>query len=320
MPFKPTLEEIYSQDEDGFYPIHKLARNECDDYGGTNADLKKLVKIAPDFNLDTKDKVGRTALHIACYCGKPFMAELLMKLGANKEAIDDKGFTPIFYALEGTNKSVKDFCEAGVDLNHRAHNGFTPIYYAIDIGKVGAVTTLTKYDIDLSCEDNLPMGLISKVLDSPKSWSHSNLGSMVRALIRKGAKVNHIDEHGRNESFKLCKTLSAKDYNYKDWLKILKSIITAGSNPWKKDSSGVSSFKFLDLEGIEILKPALKKLLKNKEISIAASITTANELKGFFFNQTKLSKSEVLEFLPEGSEAKESFKDILALPPVMIEG
>jgi ankyrin repeat protein len=57
---------------------------------------------------------------------------LLEERGANVNAIDHEGRTPLFSgAYDGNNRALKIFCECGADLSHKDKNGITALDLAV---------------------------------------------------------------------------------------------------------------------------------------------------------------------------------------------
>ena len=82
---------------------------------------------------------GLTALHIAAKSGGPRFTESIIERGADVNAKDPKGFTPLHYAAnqpyywanrEIHLKLVEVLLKAGADVNAKDNEGATPLHYA----------------------------------------------------------------------------------------------------------------------------------------------------------------------------------------------
>ena len=71
-----------------------------------------------------------TLLHIAATEGAVDIVKALIKGGANIEARDDVGATPLHNAAWGETSIVKVLIEAGADVEARDNDGNTPLYLA----------------------------------------------------------------------------------------------------------------------------------------------------------------------------------------------
>ena len=84
--------------------------NRPDIYGWTplmRAAFEKRLEVvsallgAPSLNLDARNEVGATALHLAAFSGSADIVEALMSHGSATNAVDDEGRTPAEAAVQG---------------------------------------------------------------------------------------------------------------------------------------------------------------------------------------------------------------------------
>ncbi|VUZ47671.1 unnamed protein product, partial [Hymenolepis diminuta] len=89
--------------------------------------IQLLLKYGADVN--TANKLGRTALMISSNEGLIDIVDILIQSGAHVNAQDINGMTAIFYAVDGGFSNViRVLVHAGADVNHQeSENGFTPL-------------------------------------------------------------------------------------------------------------------------------------------------------------------------------------------------
>jgi len=84
---------------------------------GDPVNTKKLLTKA---DVNSKDYGGRTPLHLACGCksaGAKKVVQLLLKNGADANAVDNLGMTPMDVAVKIQNPSIRNLLEeSGVEL------------------------------------------------------------------------------------------------------------------------------------------------------------------------------------------------------------
>ena len=93
---------------------------------GKTDSIKCLATLGADVN--ARDKYGYTPLFMAASAGRTDSIKCLATLGADVNIEDDQGCTPMFYAaFFGQLESVKCLQELGARLDVKAKNGMTPI-------------------------------------------------------------------------------------------------------------------------------------------------------------------------------------------------
>ncbi len=86
-----------AQNKDGQTPIHLAAKNP--NYKSTHRDIDNIIEVIPELSpvLDIPDKNGKTALHYAAERGDSKTVEALIDKGADPNALDNQGKTPVAY-------------------------------------------------------------------------------------------------------------------------------------------------------------------------------------------------------------------------------
>lgn len=131
---------------------------------GRLKELKKLLATGTDVNVRSSWS-GLAALHVAAINGYGGIAEMLLKHGADKDALDDTGETPLMKAaVEGHQPVVELLLKAGADIDiagksesNRAAScfyGSGALQYAVAAGHDGIVRTLLKHGADVNAQDD----------------------------------------------------------------------------------------------------------------------------------------------------------------------
>ncbi len=104
-----------------------------------------MVFLDTGYNVNTKENLGYTLLHIAAQEGEYKVIEALVKKGADINARDDSGATPLFHAA-GANyaNAVKALLDAGADPNIKEKYGNCPLTVALAEGYTEIVNMLRK--------------------------------------------------------------------------------------------------------------------------------------------------------------------------------
>ena len=157
----------------------------------------------------------KTGLMVAVSSQLNNMAETLIKLGADVNVANSKGFTAIMYAaIHGNSAIMKPLLDAGAPLNSRSRS---PILWAAHYGKVNAVSELIKRGADLNipashgytalfyaARDGFPLPLVINLLINGADPNLKNMygetplylaayrrhPKIVATLIKNGADLN----------------------------------------------------------------------------------------------------------------------------------
>jgi ankyrin repeat protein len=95
--------------------------------------LRLLAKAGADLN--AADATGLTPLMSAAFMGHTEVVDLLLKAGAALEGRDEEGYTPLMFANnKGQPAVVRQLLTAGADANARARDDSTPLMFAAQAG------------------------------------------------------------------------------------------------------------------------------------------------------------------------------------------
>jgi ankyrin repeat protein len=133
------------------------------------------------------------------------MIGLLLKRGADVNAKDSDGWTPLLHAAFRNHvPSVEVLVEGGADLDAAATGGFTPLAIALEEGKFFAAKALidlgAKADTRLGKDDLTPLMVVASKPQMERRAQSLNQGpstvEIAKLLIAKGADVNAKSKAG----------------------------------------------------------------------------------------------------------------------------
>lgn len=149
---------------------------------------KILIELGADVN--AKDKVGRTPLIFATeyYDNESNdIIKLLIESGADVNCKDDTGLTPLMYATKEHRVGIaKLLIESGADIQAKDKNGWTVYRYAETYHTTGVKNLLVQI------ENKLEKNKLSKMYEA----AVKNDVETVRKLIDAGADINATDNYG----------------------------------------------------------------------------------------------------------------------------
>ncbi len=102
-------------------PIHKMAKE-----GNVSALIKLLDKGESP---NTIDRNLSTPLFTACYYKQTRIIQTLLERGANPNAVNDKGYTPLHFATQKEDVSL--LLEHGANPSAKDRTGMTPLHCAV---------------------------------------------------------------------------------------------------------------------------------------------------------------------------------------------
>ena len=148
--------------------------------------------------VDARDKVHLTPLHIACQHGKLEIVRLLLDHGAEVNAEADDGRKPLHFLSYGKYRSQEDgvrvarlLLKRGADVNTRCNDHKTPLHLASYFGNVEIVRLLLDHGADPEANatgdfEDKPLHKVSY----GKYRSEADGVRVVQLLLERGADVN----------------------------------------------------------------------------------------------------------------------------------
>ena len=154
--------------------------------------------LSKGLSIDTKNFAGNTVLYdvatLMAFIEWQEKLNFLITIGADLEAKNNKGETPLLYALRarGSYASIKNIIESGAKIDARTHEGKTALHYVAD------------YQKDLDAFKNIINLLIEKGLDInvPDYKGDTVLHIIARKLSESKEAINFLIQKGANPNIK----------------------------------------------------------------------------------------------------------------------
>jgi len=157
--------------------------------------VKLLVARGADINGGT-----RPALHTALSRGKRRdIAEFLIQRGADVNAKDSYGCTPLYYAINYIDDSdfVNLLIARGADVNAKQREGETLLQSAAKRVKTEVIKLLLEAGADIDVKNDRDQTALHTLLDIRSSLLYRLSKDILELLLAKGADVNLKDNDGR---------------------------------------------------------------------------------------------------------------------------
>ena len=116
------------------------------------AEIQKIIDAGTEVN--TKDALDRTPLHLAAFYGQAKIIDLLIDHGAEVDVKDHTGLTPLLAAvISGGRTSVKALLERGADIQLANREGQTALHLAAATGQPRMTRLLIERGADVQKKD-----------------------------------------------------------------------------------------------------------------------------------------------------------------------
>ena len=140
--------DINAKDERGKTPLLDAVTN---GYGGLKA-TPPLIAAGAD--LKTRYKYGNSILFEAANSDAAAPVQALIKAGAELDAANENGETPLFYAASLGRKVTPLLIQAGANVNAKNKDGQTPLIAAAQNGELESVRLLIDAKANVNAADN----------------------------------------------------------------------------------------------------------------------------------------------------------------------
>lgn len=223
------------------------------------------------------DGIGNTALHYAAEWGMENAAETLITKGANKEAKNANGETPVFSACKNENPEIIALlAKKGCKINARDNLGSTPLHVAVRWGNISDAEQLIKLGTNIDAQNVSGKTPLAEAVLGGKP-------EIAKMLLEKGANPNTSDTNGRTilmDAVKARNTstiamllehnanLHTQDLNGRNSYheaaltadeNVIALIRNAGGNPLSRDKNGNTPFSLCLDQPDSVIKAILGK-------------------------------------------------------------
>ena len=155
--------------------------------------VEAFLKHGADPNFSTTP--DSTPLGVAAFSGSNEIVDLLLKAGADLQAVDSGGQTVLSTACmsPGNNKTVALLLAAGANPKKADNSGATPLHFCAMFGDAEILNTLLDAGVDVNAVDD--SGLTPLMYSTAEGDDDID---KLKLLIKAGADLDARDERGRS--------------------------------------------------------------------------------------------------------------------------
>ena len=234
--------EIDSSDQNGDTALHLAA------LGGHLETAKAL--IAAGANGKVANAFGDTALHLAVLADNASadIIDLLVAAGADVNAKDDQGCTPLHKASYQNLEATEALRAARADTEALDAHGRTPLFWAATMGDVALIQAFLDAEAVVDARDSNGETALFCAADTGSEHA-------VKALLDGGAKVNVSNHDGETALFRAADRGSRGN---------VKALLDGGADSKVKNNEGKSPIDYVD----QARHPEIAAMLTEKSRAI----------------------------------------------------
>ncbi|XP_045441810.1 ankyrin repeat domain-containing protein 26 isoform X3 [Pipistrellus kuhlii] len=300
--------------------IHRAAS------AGSVAKVKQILLLRIN-GLNDRDKMNRTALHLACANGHPGVVALLADRKCLLNLCDNENRTALIKAVQCQEEECATILlDHGADPNIMDILGNTALHYAVLGQNIAIVEKLLSFKANIEARNKDDL--------TPLSLAQSeNKEHMVEFLVNRGARIHTIDQMESNQQvmseYKEERRAKKSSESSKSFADESSEEDSLRSKHGIDDSWPTSEDEDFDVDTKNVMKPSLAKLktaIQQSQKNIEAKYATVrSENRTSYEDNNFHSENEgVVETFPKTSEkiqgfsqpAFSSLEPLLKAPPM----
>ncbi|XP_064224648.1 ankyrin repeat domain-containing protein 26 isoform X3 [Aotus nancymaae] len=284
--------------------IHKAAS------AGNVAKVQQILLLRKN-GLNDRDKMNRTALHLACASGHPEVVTLLVDRKCQLNVCDNENRTALMKAVQCQEEECATILlEHGADPNLADVHGNTALHYAVYNDDMSVATKLLLHDANIEARNKDDVTPLLLAVSGKKQ-------QMVEFLIKKKANANGVDKlESSHHLISECKeeripknssqNSDSADESSED------SLSRLSGKPGIDDSWPTSDDEDVNFDTKNVPKPSLAKLMtasqqSKKNLEATYSIVRTGNRTSFEDRDSDSQDEVVIESLPTTSIKVQGF-------------
>ncbi|XP_055399584.1 ankyrin repeat domain-containing protein 26-like isoform X1 [Bubalus kerabau] len=290
--------------------IHKAA------IVGNVAKVQQILLLGKN-GLNDRDKMNRTALHLACANGHSAVVTLLLERKCLLNLCDNENRTALMKAVECQEEECATLLlEHGADPNVMDVSGNTALHYAVFCQNISLAAKLLSYDANIEARNKDDLTPLSLAMRERKQ-------QMVEFLAKKEANIHAVDKmqsiRQLISEYKEERPKTPPENSNPEDESSEEDSLSRFSNKPGVDSWPTSDDEDLDLETKNVLKPNLTKLMNasqqsKRNIEAKCGIVRPESTTFSEDNDSDSEIEDVVETVPEPSSVVQDFSHP-AFPP-----
>uniref|UniRef100_A0A4W2CY15 Uncharacterized protein n=1 Tax=Bos indicus x Bos taurus TaxID=30522 RepID=A0A4W2CY15_BOBOX len=283
--------------------IHKAA------IVGNVAKVQQILLLGKN-GLNDRDKMNRTALHLACANGHSAVVTLLLERKCLLNLCDNENRTALMKAVECQEEECATLLlEHGADPNVMDVSGNTALHYAVFCQNISLAAKLLSYDANIEARNKDDLTPLSLAVSERKQ-------QMVEFLAKKEANIHAVDKmqsiRQLISEYKEERPKTPPENSNPEDESSEEDSLSRFSNKPGVDSWPTSDDEDLDLETKNVLKPSLTKLMNasqqsRRNIEAKCGIVRPESTTFSEDNNSDSEIEDVVETIPEPSPGVQGF-------------
>nr|XP_020747113.1 putative ankyrin repeat domain-containing protein 19 isoform X1 [Odocoileus virginianus texanus] len=235
--------------------IHKAATV------GNVAKVQQVLLIGKN-DLNDRDKMNRTALHLACANGHSAVVTLLLERKCLLNLCDSEHRTALMKAVECQEEECATLLlERGADPNVGDVRGNTALHYAVLCQNVSLAAKLLSYDADIEARNKCDLTPLLLGISEGKE-------QIVEFLVNKGANIHAVD------NLKRTALILAVNYGSAN---IVSLLLQQGADIFPQDALGWTAEEYAVIGGFNIIRHLISEYKEERPKTPPESGNPENE-------------------------------------------